>query len=50
MEKEGLSAEEIDRSKIAQILQNPMKVMEKQIEALQKAMNYVLVDQEEASR
>ncbi|MEV2792316.1 hypothetical protein ABNC06_05440, partial [Paenibacillus larvae] len=48
--KEGLSAEEIDQIKNRPDPPNPMKVMEKQIEALQKAMNYVLVDQEEASR
>ncbi|MEV2911522.1 hypothetical protein ABNF65_23665 [Paenibacillus larvae] len=47
--KEGLSQEEIDQIKNRPDPPDPMKVMEKQIKALQKALNYVLVDQEEAS-
>ncbi|MEV2910745.1 hypothetical protein ABNF65_19560 [Paenibacillus larvae] len=48
--KEGLSAEEIDQIKNRPDPSDPMKVMEKQIKALQKALNYVLVDQEEESK
>ncbi|MDT2261701.1 hypothetical protein P7H06_22405 [Paenibacillus larvae] len=48
--EEGLSAEEIDQIKNHRPdPHDPMKVIEKQIKALQKALNYVLVDQEEAN-
>ncbi|MEV3534216.1 hypothetical protein ABNE60_03645 [Paenibacillus larvae] len=47
--KEGLSAEEIDQIKNRPDPPDPMKVIEKQIKALQKALNYVFVDQEEAN-
>ena len=46
--KEGLSQEEIDQIKNRPDPPDPMKVMEDQIKALQQALNYVLVDQEEA--